>query len=106
MAQGFVKMASNYAVNAFKSTLGYLKGGAGDIRGAFSGAKSAYSQGGMSGLKGFGSGYHKGVMRRAGAGKGSAMSHYGRMGVTAGAAGAGGMAAADFMNPWGLGWGD
>ena len=95
----------NNAFNAIKSTISAgwkskgmaqfkngLRTGGGGISG-LSGIKS------MDGLKNYGKGM---------AGRWNNASNYGKAGMaTAGGAGAiGAGAAADFLNPWGLGWGD
>jgi len=109
------------AYNAVKSTLkgagsatgAFLRHGVAGYKGMATAGASAMRAGTGRGLAGkeLGSyvgtqmrGAAKGFMGRTPGYSGAAMGTVGAAGV--GAAGAAGVAGADFMNPWGLGWGD
>ncbi len=116
MPAGFGQMVSNYASNAIASTVDWLKVGATGYKKAFSAGRFGLRQADRWGLEGAAKGQFAGdiagnrmadffdsqkFFKNRGAGYvGSSMATIG-VGGGIGVAGA-----ADFMNPWGLGWGD
>jgi hypothetical protein len=103
--EGYTNIASNYAKNAINSTIDWgmsgLKG-YGKMGPSYGSSSACASRMGMSGSKRFGT-VGLGLMNdfgKLGMGQKSAMGAIGLGALGAGAA------AADFLNPWGLGWGD
>lgn len=103
----FTKMTK--AFNQFSSTLGTTSAGARlgaagrearyGMQSGFSSMRSLAGVRSKAGLKDFGRGMASKWKGMTGMQRGGLAGSYG-------AAGAAGMAAADFLNPWGLGWGD
>lgn len=96
MTKAYNSVGSTLKAGWNSASAGQFKAGMRTGAGTLSGLRGVRS---MKGLKSYGRGV-------ADTWKGSTNWQRAGMGASYGAAGAAGMAAADFMNPWGLGWGD
>jgi len=100
------QLYANYARNAISSTLSFAEKGMAGYKGMYQAGKFARQTGAARGLTGGAlAGYTGQQAMSAGASFLKREGTYGRSAM--GAVGAGGAAiAADFLNPWGLGFGD